>query len=105
MSFYRSNYYLNPGPYYGVTDKSEPVPGWGLLPNIAGGPRVGVGDIDTQTAVTTVAMPRPLRAEEKVERQGDGQPEEEAVRNRYMMFAVVGILAGVGVAYYRSRTK
>lgn len=44
MSYYSSNYYQNPGPYYVTSDKDEPVPGWGLMPTIAGGPRVGVGD-------------------------------------------------------------
>jgi hypothetical protein len=45
MSYYASNYYLNPGPIYGGSDKDEPVPGWGPLPNMAGGARVGIGAV------------------------------------------------------------
>ncbi len=45
MSYYESNYYQNPGPVYGGSDKDEPVPGWGPLPNMAGPARVGVGQV------------------------------------------------------------
>lgn len=45
MSYYASNYYRNPGPYYSGPDFDAPVPGWGLLPNIAGAARVGIGQL------------------------------------------------------------
>lgn len=45
MSYYASNYYRDPGPVYGTSDVGEPVPGWGPLPVMAGGPRVGVGQV------------------------------------------------------------
>lgn len=65
MSYYESNYYRNPGPVYGSQDLDEPVPGWGVLPNMAGGRRVGVGDVvaapsspgEPQYMATDIQMP------------------------------------------------
>lgn len=45
MSYVTTNIYRNPGPYYGTSDKGEPVPGWGPLPVMAGGDLVAVGQV------------------------------------------------------------
>lgn len=58
MSYVVTNFYENPGPYYGTSDKDEPVPGWGPLPVMAGGERVGVGQmtVTAHPATTRLAM-------------------------------------------------
>lgn len=43
MSYIMTNFYKNPGPMYHGSDVNEPVPGWGINPNLAGPARVGVG--------------------------------------------------------------
>lgn len=43
MSYVMTNFYKNPGPVYYGSDVNEPVPGWGINPNLSEGPRVGVG--------------------------------------------------------------
>ena len=43
MSYYAGEYFRNPGPVYAGPSLGAPVPGWGVLPNMAGPPRLGVG--------------------------------------------------------------
>ncbi len=43
-SYYEAPYYKNPVPYTS-SDIGEPVPGWGVNPNVAGPARVGIGQV------------------------------------------------------------
>lgn len=63
MSYYESNYYLNPGPVYGPEgDKGEPVPGWGPLPNMAGPARVGIGALGAGEVAAAAVQEKSLVA-------------------------------------------
>lgn len=103
MSYVSSDYYRNPGPYYAGPDFDAPVPGWGLLPNVAGGARVGVGQL-TNAAAPTVAgkiqlspgiMQAMLPSAPSPSRAGGGSGRLPA----WSMWLVGGALLGVGVAY------
>ena len=88
MSYYESNYYQNPGPHYGTSDKDEPVPGWGLLPRIAGPRMVGVGQ-----DIMGPPKPEPTPA--------PPAPKGEGVLSRYGGWIMVGVLAGTAVYLQR----
>jgi len=85
MSYYDSNYYHNPGPYYGTSDKGEPVPGWGLLPNIAGPRMVGVGQ--EVMGPPPPAPPPPPPSDD----------DDDGVLSRYGGWILVAALAGTAV--------
>lgn len=95
MSYVTTNFYQNPGPYYGTSDKGEPVPGWGPLPVMAGGARVGYGQVLAQhargDALTVVEQP-----------QANGG-KAGAAWSRYALVAGLGLL-GTGL-YLRYRKK
>jgi hypothetical protein len=94
MSYYVSNYYRNPGPVYWNTDKDEPVPGWGVLPNMAGPRMLGVG----QAPPVQLAPPAPV-AKEPVEppppAAGDGSP--------WWLWILGGGALGAGVGIAQNR--
>lgn len=72
MSYYSSNYYQNPGPVYGPEgDASEPFPGWGPLPNMAGPARVGIGIDPGGTFAPGHLAPT---SREQIERAQDAKP-------------------------------
>lgn len=54
-SYYEAPYYRNPVPYTS-SDIGEPVPGWGVNPNVAGPARVGIGAM-AKAGGAAVAMP------------------------------------------------
>lgn len=90
MSYVVTNIYENPGPYYGTSDKGEPVPGWGPLPVMAGGARVGVGQV--------TAAPVEDRVFTFVGDEGDGDEGAGGVP-AWAWVIGAGILgAGVGIA-------
>lgn len=93
VSYYASNYYRNPGPYYAGPDFDAPVPGWGLLPNIAGAARVGIGQLDpaAMSAQTSSRLPvdAPVLQSAKVA-GSEGAPK--------LLWLAGGAALGVGVA-------
>lgn len=102
MSYVVTNIYENPGPYYGTSDKGEPVPGWGPLPVMAGGERVGVGQIQR-----AVAEPTRLQS---IEAQAIESKEEQRKAARripaWLWVLGAGLLgAGVGVAQTRGKLR
>jgi hypothetical protein len=101
VSYYASNYYRNPGPYYAGPDFDAPVPGWGLLPNIAGAARVGIGQLDP-SAVTAQA-PSSLRVppETLQKLQSAGVAGDDGVP--WYVWLGVGGAVGVGVAVAQKR--
>jgi hypothetical protein len=101
MSYVVTNFYENPGPYYGTSDKGEPVPGWGPLPVMAGGDLVGVGVM----AVATADPSRPRftvadqAVEEDIKRKKTGMPA-------WLLVIGAGLIgAGIGLAQNRGKLR
>lgn len=106
MSYYESNYYQNPGPHYGTSDKDEPVPGWGLLPRIAGPKMVGVGAPMIDTGITKGTLTGGVtgggivtQVKSKEEERTDG------LLARYGGWVAFGVLTGTVTAYYMHRKR
>jgi len=101
VSYYDSNYYYNPGPYYGTSDKGEPGPGWGLLPNIAGPRMVGVGAPMIESGINKGTFTGAVVTQVK----SKDEERSEGLIARYGGWVAFGVLAGAGTAYYMHRRK
>lgn len=108
MSYYASNYYRNPGPYYASSDYDAPVPGWGLLPNIAGAARVGIGQIEPGHAAAATApshIRTPPEVLKKIQDATTGETSRQAPDKGapWMLWLGVGAVVGVGAALAQSQ--
>lgn len=104
MSYYESNYYRNPGPVYGPGgDFTEPVPGWGPLPNMAGPRRVGVGATTSiLMAVPGMRLSRPPSDGDRTS-NGRQQQEDEGTGRPWWAWALVAATVGAAVGVAKKR--
>lgn len=105
-SYYESNYYSSYGPYYIGGDKTEPVPGWGMMPVIAGPERVGIGqEIAVAQQVGPIKkIPAQLRPAYELEATSQIRPKTGSGGGLpWWGWGAIGGALGVGVAIAKKR--